>query len=133
MTLRRSRTSALIVALLALSAPAAADELAPTIAPGELHERQQKGTAPLVIDVRTPAEYAMGHVPGAVNIPHTELSARLGEVESESGVALYCLMGPRARLGEKTLREAGVRDILHLDGGLSAWREAGLPVESPGE
>jgi rhodanese-related sulfurtransferase len=64
-----------------------------------------------------------------VNIPHTELGARLSEVQSENGVALYCMVGPRARLGEKTLQEAGVVKVFHLEGGLAAWQEAGLPVE----
>ncbi len=112
-----------------VSAGAFAEDLVPGISPAKLHAEQLKGTAPLVLDVRTPEEFATGHVAGAVNIPHTELGQRLSEVQSEHGVALYCMVGPRARLGEKTLEEAGVQNVLHLEGGLAAWIEAGLPVE----
>jgi rhodanese-related sulfurtransferase len=112
-----------------VSAGALAEDSVPGISPAELHAEQQNGTAPLVLDVRTPEEFATGHVAGAVNIPHTELGARLSEVQSENGVALYCMVGPRARLGEKTLQEAGVVKVFHLEGGLAAWQEAGLPVE----
>jgi rhodanese-related sulfurtransferase len=86
----------------------------------------------LVLDVRTREEYTAGHVPGAVNIPHTELAGRLGEIESDRGVVLYCMVGPRARLGEEILRRAGVSKVLHLEGGLAAWRDADLPVETGG-
>ncbi len=118
------------IAFWVVAVPSVADELAPSISPAELHAQERAGTAPQVIDVRTRGEFEAGHLPGALNIPHTELASRLGEVDSQRGVALYCLMGPRARLGEKTLQQAGISKVFHLEGGLSAWREAGLPVEA---
>ena len=89
----------------------------------------QSGDGPLLLDVRTPAEYAAGHIPGALNIPHDQLAGRLSELDAENEVALYCMVGPRARLGEETLAKAGFRRLLHIEGGLSAWKSAGLPVE----
>ncbi len=106
---------------------------AESISPSVLHERRLAGRAPLVIDVRTLAEFNTGHVPGAVNIPHMELSDRIDEARSEHGVALYCGVGPRARIGEKTLLDAGFSKVFHLEGGLVAWRESGLPIETPDE
>jgi rhodanese-related sulfurtransferase len=53
---------------------------APSISAAELHDRRTSGEAPVVIDVRTPAEYAAGHVPGAVNIPFEEVAERIAEV-----------------------------------------------------
>ena len=76
-----------------------------------------------------PEEFRLGHIPGAVNIPHTALASRIGEVRQANAVVLYCMLGPRARLGEKTLLSAGVENLLHLEGGLHAWRQAGFPVE----
>lgn len=108
---------------------ASAEELAPAISPVELRDRLKLGGAPQVIDVRSETEFATGHVPGAVNIPHNELADRLDEVDAASGVVLYCMIGPRARLGEQALRKAGVDGVLHLDGGFAAWRAAGLPAE----
>ena len=103
---------------------------APSIQAGELHERQEAGVGPVVIDVRTPAEYAAGHIAGALNIPHDEVAARIGEVDAPHGVALYCMVGPRARLGEAALLAAGYKGaVLHIEGGLAAWKASGFPVE----
>lgn len=115
--------------LLFASRGVSAEELAPVISPVELRDRLQQVDAPQVIDVRSPAEFETGHVPGAVNIPHDELAKRLDEVNAASGVVLYCMIGPRARLGEAALREAGIDGLLHLAGGFAAWREEGLPEE----
>jgi rhodanese-related sulfurtransferase len=102
---------------------------APSITPAELHAQRESGTAPLVIDVRTPEEYASGHIPGAVNIPFDEVAQRIEELQAPNGVALYCMVGPRARKGESDLLEAGHTAVFHLDGGLAAWQQAGFTVE----
>ncbi len=91
----------LLAALLAV--PAQADEAA-TIEPQALVERLAWGDQALVVlDVRTAAEYAEGHVPGAQNIPHTELTARLAELEAARtrDIVVYCRSGTRAALAEK--------------------------------
>ena len=102
---------------------------APSMTPAELHARREAGTAPLVIDVRTPEEYASGHIPGAVNIPFRRVAQRIDAVHAPDGVALYCMVGPRARKGEAALLAAGYTAVVHLDGGLAAWQQAGFPVE----
>jgi rhodanese-related sulfurtransferase len=122
---------ALVAAVLAAPGAAPADEPqeAPSIAPAELQARRDAGTAPVVLDVRTAEEYATGHVPGAVNIPFDQVAERISEVDAPHGVALYCMIGPRARKGEAALLAAGYESVLHLEGGLAAWQAAGLPVE----
>jgi len=105
-----------------------ADE-APSIAAADLHARRTRGDAPVVIDVRTRDEYAAGHVPGAVHIPFDEVADRISEVDAPNGVALYCMVGPRARKGEAALLAGGYSSVFHLEGGLAAWQEAGYPVE----
>ncbi len=102
---------------------------APSITPAELHDRRQSGDAPVVIDVRTPAEYTAGHVPNAINIPFDQIAERISKVDAPNGVALYCMVGPRARKGEAALLATGYKSVFHLEGGLAAWQEAGLPVE----
>ncbi len=96
----------------------------------ELHKRRESGAAPVVIDVRTPDEYASGHIPGAVNVPFDQVAQRIAEIDAPHGVALYCMVGPRARKGESALLAAGYEKIFHLEGGLAAWQAADLPVES---
>ena len=100
-----------------------------SISAAELHAQRDSGAAPVVIDVRTPAEYASGHIPGAVNVPFDQVAQRMAEIDAPHGVALYCMVGPRARKGEAALLAAGYEKILHLEGGLAAWQAAGLPVE----
>ena len=129
--MRASAIVCLLVSLLA--APVFGDSEsppeAPSISPSELDARRAAGMGPIIIDVRTAEEYAMGHITGAVNIPFDEVADRIGEIEAPHGVALYCMVGPRARKGEAALLGAGYTAVLHLEGGLAAWQEAGLPVE----
>ena len=80
----------------------------------------------LLLDVRTPEEFASGHVEGAVNIDHSEVSARLGEVRELVGgdphkpVVLYCKSGRRAGLVRTELETAGFDRVTNL-GGFSDW------------
>ena len=101
---------------------------APSLAPEALHALREQGKAPVVIDVRTQAEFEAGHIPGAVHIPFDEVAQRIATVDAPNGVALYCMVGPRARKGEARLLASGYASVFHLEGGLAAWRSAGLPV-----
>ncbi len=103
---------------------------APIITPSEFEARRQSDSATVVIDVRTPEEYAAGHIPGALNIAFDQVAVHISEVEAPHGVVLYCMLGPRARKGEAALLAAGYTSVLHLEGGLAAWQKSGLPVES---
>ena len=91
---------------------------APSISPAELEARRDAGDAPTVIDVRTAEEFKAGHIPGAVNIPFDQVAQRISEVDAANGVALYCMVGPRARKGEEALLRSGYTSVLHVDGGL---------------
>ncbi len=127
--------SAIAIVLGALVATAALAEdpessKVASITAAELQARRESGVAaPVVIDVRTAGEYASGHIPGAVNIPFDQVARRIAEIDAPHGVALYCMVGPRARKGESALLAAGYENVLHLEGGLAAWLAAGLPVE----
>ena len=126
--------SAIAIVLGALVATAALAEdpestKVPSISAAELQARRDSRAAPVVIDVRTAEEYASGHIPGAVNVPFDQVAQRIAEIDAPHGVALYCMVGPRARKGESALLAAGYEKVLHLEGGLAAWLAAGLPVE----
>ncbi len=129
--MKSSRVVGTVLCVFSLLVPGVGvgQEIVPTLSPDDLYEQRQSGLAPLILDVRTPEEFRLGHIPGAVNIPHTDLASRIDEVETEDGVVLYCMVGPRARLGEKTLLDAGLPKVLHLDGGLAAWKAAGYSVD----
>ena len=120
------------LAILAFSpfAIAEAPDQAPSIAPSELSARRATDRAPIVIDVRTREEYASGHIPGALNIPFDQVAEKISEIDAPHGVALYCMIGPRARKGEAALLKVGYDDVLHIEGGFAAWKKAGLPLEA---
>ena len=84
----------------------------------------------LVLDVRTPEEYAAGHLPGAVNIPHGELAARVGELEGarEGDIVVYCRTGVRAGQALEVLGKAGFTRLFHLKGDYTRWSEEKRPV-----
>jgi phage shock protein E len=84
----------------------------------------------LVLDVRTAAEYAGGHLPGAVNIPHGELAARIAELdgERERDIVVYCRTGVRAGEALEVLGKAGFTRLFHLKGDYTRWSEEKRPV-----
>jgi len=97
------------------------------------HEHWQQGTyspIPFVfIDVRTPEEYAEGHIKGAKLIPLQELPHRLAEVPKDRQVYVYCHSGNRSARGATILAGQGFTNIENIVGGITAWQEAGYPVE----
>lgn len=120
------------ILFLTMATPAAGESpagSAPEIGAAALHARMQAGSRPLVVDMRTPEEFALGHLPGAVNVPHDQVAARLGELTTKAEIVAYCTAGgARSRQGEAALLAAG-RSVLHLTGGFVAWQQEGLPVE----
>jgi rhodanese-related sulfurtransferase len=112
------------------SAPAAASASLPLITPRALLERQARGDAALfVLDVRTPKEYAAGHVPGAVNVPYDQVASRLAQIPKDKDVVLYCRSGRRAGLTADVLAANGYTKLGHLQGDMEAWLKDGRPVE----
>jgi len=75
---------------------------------------------PLVLDVRTAAEFAAGHLPGAVHVPVDELRGRLGELPRDRRIVAYCQVGQRGYLATRILLQAG-RRAENLAGGYRAW------------
>lgn len=83
-----------------------------------------------VLDVRTPEEYAAGHVPGAVNIPHGEVAARIAELSGARGrdIVVYCRSGTRSAVALEALDKAGFKRLFHLEGDYTRWSEEKRPV-----
>jgi rhodanese-related sulfurtransferase len=102
----------------------------PRVAVDELQSELKSGKAPMIIDLRDPREYQNYHLAGAVNIPLDEVEKRIGEIPASSNVVLACHAGQQSLLGGRLLNKLGRKWIKMLDGGILAWRDRGLPVES---
>jgi rhodanese-related sulfurtransferase len=82
-----------------------------------------------VLDVRHPHEWEAGHIPGSVHLPLDQLGIHLDEVAAGRPLMLVCRSGPRSVLAATYLGGLG-RQVDHLEGGVSAWSDAGLPFEA---
>jgi rhodanese-related sulfurtransferase len=90
----------------------------------------RKAAGALILDARTPQEFAAGHIPGAVNISNTMLRGRLAEVPRDREIVLYCGVGIRGYMAERILRENGFDHVCNLTGGWKTWKAATDPQEN---
>lgn len=96
----------------------------------------------LVIDIREPAEFNRGHIPGAVHLPRGLLEFEIhGVVErmrsdqnsspADQAIVLYCGTGGRSALAAESMADLGYRNVRSMAGGIVAWAKARLPVATP--
>lgn len=91
----------------------------PDIGRDAAHELVSRGAR--LIDVRSPNEFASGHIDGARNLPVSELGARAGELEPrDQPIVLYCASGARSAMAARTLRSAGFTQVFNL-GAMGNW------------
>lgn len=84
-----------------------------------------------VLDVRTQEEWDQFHAPNTTLIPLDQLSARINEVPKDRPILVVCRSGNRSDSGRDVLLAAGYHSVTSMDGGLTAWRELGYPIEAP--
>ncbi len=95
----------------------------------ELSQLCRSGQNREIVVVRSETEFAAGHIPGAKCIPLQQLPLRHADL-GDGDLVLVCEAGPRASMAQKDLTQHSGR-VFVLDGGMRAWREAGLPVIAP--
>lgn len=104
----------------------------------DVHDCINSGT--VIIDIREPAEFQRGHIPGAVHIPRGLLEFEILPVLERCGVTttpdecdilLYCGTGGRSALAAKSMDDMGFKNARSMDGGIVAWAEAKLPLDIP--
>ena len=85
---------------------------------------------PVVLDVRTPEEYAEGHIEGStmIDFKAPDFEAKVAELDRDQTYLIHCRSGRRSSDALPTLKKLGFKHIVHLDGGFNAWSEAGEPV-----
>jgi rhodanese-related sulfurtransferase len=112
----------------AAEAPGAATRIEHVDGPGAA--RLLARTNLTVLDMRTPAEYAAGHLDGARLIDYNspQFAEELARLDRERPYLVHCASGRRSTAALETFRQLGFKHIIHLDGGLRAWQAAGNPV-----
>ncbi|OGS98563.1 MAG: hypothetical protein A3F73_07900 [Gallionellales bacterium RIFCSPLOWO2_12_FULL_59_22] len=118
-------------ALLLLALSAACHTQVTDITQAELMRRINANQPGLILDVRTPEEYADGHIPGAINIPFDQLGSRHKEIAAHEGegIVLYCRSGRRVQIAAGILETKGFSKLLHLAGDMGGWLLNGnLPI-----
>lgn len=112
----------------AAQAPADGAELDPAAFAAAM---QREGT--VVLDVRTPQEFADGHLPGAVNlnVESPTFAGDLATLDPTVPYAVYCRSGNRSGVALQLMQQAGFTGTYHLGGGITAWQDAGGDVVVP--
>lgn len=91
------------------------------ISPEELKERLDSGAELVLLDVREPMEWQVGHLQGAVHVPMGSVAARIAELDPDAETVVYCHHGVRSAAVAGLLRRAGFRDVRNLTGGIDRW------------
>lgn len=120
------RALALVVALVALTACSSPSN---RLSPADFQKFYgQPGV--VLVDVRTPAEFAAGHIAGAKNIDFeaSTFEAEFGKLPKDVTYAIYCRSGNRSGQALTKLSAAGFSKVSDLSGGIVAWTGAGLPL-----
>jgi hydroxyacylglutathione hydrolase len=92
-------------------------------------KRTDAGARPTVLDVRSEAEYAAGHIPGSLNIPLPRLEDRFTEVPTAGPVVVHCEGGYRSAIGVSLVQKLGRQGVYDLVGGFKAWSAMREPTE----
>jgi len=85
----------------------------------------------VVLDLRTPEEFANGHIAGATNIDFLAngFDQKLGALDKQTPYLIHCASGRRSTSSLATFKKLQFKSVIHLDGGMKAWQKAGKPVE----
>jgi rhodanese-related sulfurtransferase len=85
----------------------------------------------VLLDVRSPEEYARNRIQKSVNLPYETITRDIGELvpDKKTKIVVYCLSGSRSVVAAQSLIEAGYLNIFNMENGLLGWRAIGFPLE----
>lgn len=122
---RGAVTAALATALLAGATSCSSDGSVELLTANDF-ARSIATDGTVVVDVRTPAEYAQGHIPKAINIDFegTSFDSQIAELDKSAHYALYCRSGRRSGIAANKMHDAGFTHVVDLKGGIQTWTGA---------
>jgi hydroxyacylglutathione hydrolase len=98
------------------------------VSPLMLADELASQNPPLVIDIRTPREWATAHLEGSINLPLAHLQQHIDEIPRDRKIAIHCAGGYRSSIAASILNQYGITDLIELAGGIAAWEAAKFPV-----
>ncbi len=103
----------------------------------EFYKQITAAHTPVIVDVRTPGEYAKGHLVNArnINVNADDFETEIAKLDKTEPVYVYCLSGGRSASAAETMRNKGFKQVYEMEGGMMKWRASGLPEvkgEAPG-
>ena len=103
------------------------------ISPKEAHELLAGKNPPLLVDVRTKAEFESGHLSRALNVPVDEFTGgayaeKIGAPAKDDPIVVFCRSGRRSGIARKILIKDGYTNVKNVEGGIIAWKKAELPI-----
>tara|TARA_A100001391_G_scaffold126093_1_gene86241 strand:+ start:339 stop:908 length:570 start_codon:yes stop_codon:yes gene_type:complete len=104
------------------------DTVMDRLSPEDAQRRIEDGAT--LIDIRSQKEFTDAHIPGAVLLPAALIDADCTPQIKDGQVVFYCSSGVRTKAAHPAIETAGFTDTAYIDGGLNAWRSAGLPVKA---
>lgn len=100
------------------------------VSPKVFSEQMKTAKDPVILDVRTPEEFAEGYIPNAINLDFykPDFKAQVAKLNKEQTYFVYCKAGGRSASAADIMRKEGFKKVVDLDGGITAWEEAKLPI-----
>ncbi len=119
----------LILLIVVACSPGNRQEVAGSLTPDQFNK--QISAASVLVDVRTPEEYASGHIANAINIDFRspDFAQRIDSLDKSRTYLLYCASGVRSGKAADVMRTKGFASVANLEGGTDAWTGEGLPLE----
>lgn len=120
----------LLITLIGLINLATNGQVKTLLTPTEFKTQSKASKKAVILDVRTPNEFAGGHLENAVNINWNDPSfdAAAMKLDKKKDIFVYCLSGARSAAAARHLREAGFTSVFEMGGGIMKWRASNLPV-----
>jgi thioredoxin 1 len=99
--------------------------------PQNFNKKLSESKAPILVDVRTPGEFAQGHLANAIliDIKSDDFKSRVAKLDKTKPVFVYCKAGSRSSSAVEVFTDLGFKEIYDLSGGINAWQSANMPIE----